>query len=342
MVKILPYNELPTSFYEDRVDNLFYSTAWLQVLQQTYGYKWFTALDTNTDQFILFTVIDNLAGKKVMSLPFSDYTPINANYRESLVTIAETLRRQYPEHQIIFKTELAADDPIASSLGAPTRHAYYHRIPVAEPKKIEVSSSFRRGVKKAEKGEVTTKICTDEASLRTFYKIYHQLRFQKFSSIPQPYAFFRSIYQAFIVLGNGFILDARWQGEVVASAIILQHRNTLYYKFGSSNPTALEHRPNNLLFYRLTEIAMEKKCSAIDLGLSGAGASYEGLVRFKESMGGVRHPITYFTSTPDNYDERPEKELKATLSSITKTMVGQQLSVEATSELSATLYPYFA
>ncbi len=342
MVEITPYDALEPSFYESRVNNLFYSARWLAVLQKTYGYHWFTALDTSNEYFILFTVTDNLAGKKIISLPFSDYTPISANYQESLPAIVSALREKYPHYQIILKTELETDNPIASSLGKPTRHAVYHRIDTSNPAQISQSSSFRRGVRKAQKAEVTTEISTDEAALRTFYQMYHQLRFEKFNSIPQPYEFFRNIHQTFIQEEQGFILQASRQQQVLASIVVLQHQTTLYYKFGCSSSDSLAYRPNNLLFHRLIEIAVERNCHTIDLGLSGTGPSYEGLRRFKESMGGVSYPITYFTLTPEEYDERTVKESKTLLTALTQTIVAQKLSAEATSQISSIIYPYFA
>ncbi|WKN45152.1 GNAT family N-acetyltransferase [Tunicatimonas pelagia] len=342
MVEIVPYDALESSFYKSKVNNLFYSSRWLAVLQKTYGYQWFTAWDTSSEYFILFTVIDNLTGRKIISLPFSDYTPVNPSNRESLPNIVLALREKYPHHQIVLKTELAADDPVAASLGKPTRHAIYHRIDTSNPSQITQSSSFRRGVRKAKKAEVTTEVRTDEAALSTFYQMYHQLRLEKFNSIPQPYGFFQNIYQTFIEAEHVFVLQASRQQQVIASIIVLRHQATLYYKFGCSASDSLGYRPNNLLFHRLIEIAVEKKCHTIDLGLSGTGPSYEGLRRFKESIGGVQHPITYFTLTPDEYDERTEKESKALLTALTQTIVNQKLEVEATSELSSVIYPYFA
>ena len=357
MVEITPYEAHPSSFYHSRVDNLFYSERWLAVLRQTYNYQYQTVLHTPSGQFVIVTVLDHLAGKKVVSLPFCDYTPINETYQESLRPIVVALQERYPHYRIILKTGLPAtraDGPTEDSveptaniqplgwLPPPTRRAFYHRIDTTDSEQISLSSSFRRGVKKAQKSGVSVEVCTHEAALRTFYQLYYQLRFDKFGSIPQPYAFFQHVYQEFIASGQGFILEAHRQQRVIASIIVLQHHTTLYYKFGCSDQASLTYRPNNLLFQRLTELATERGCTAVDLGLSGTGASYEGLVRFKESMGGVRHPISYFTFTPESYDERTERECKTLLSTLTNTMVEQRLDLEATSQLSATLYPYFA
>lgn len=342
MIKIVSYNELSQSFYEDRADSLFYTEPWLRVLQQTYGYQWMVALDSLTEHFILFAVLDNLAGKKVISLPFSDYTPINTSNCKSLPGLLKAIQQHYQGYRVILKTELSAENTELSSLGTPTRHAYCHRIATHKPDQIAQSASFRRGVKKAEKAKVTIQIRTDETALSTFYEMYHDLRLNKFGSIPQPYRFFQNIHQVFIAANQGFILEAKHQNIVIASLIILEHRNTLYYKFGSSKQDTLSLRPNNLLFQWLIDIAVERKLTAIDLGLSGADSSYDGLVKFKESMGGIRYPITYFTITPKTYNEYPEKQFKIILTSLTQTIVEQQLDVAATSELSSTIYPYFA
>ena len=342
MVEITPYDAREPSFYQRRVDNLFYSDRWLAVLQKTYGYEYMTVLHSPTGQFIIVTPLDHLTGKKVISLPFSDYTPIDAAYQASLLALVRALQEQYVGHRIVLRTALAPDDPVASSLGNPTRQAFYHRIDTSDPDRITQSSSFRRGVKKARKAGVTIEISTSEEALRSFYSMYHRLRFDKFGSIPQPYEFFRNVHREFIATGQGFMLQAWRQQQVIASIVVLQHRSVLYYKFGCSSQEFLAHRPNNLLFHQLIAWAVEKNCVAVDLGLSGTSASYEGLVRFKESMGGVRHPITYFTLTPEGYDEQPERECKTMLSALTQTIVDQQLGAEATSQLSATIYPYFA
>ena len=101
-------------------------------------------------------------------------------------------------------------------------------------------------------------------------------------------------------------------------------------------------RPNNLIFDTLIGYAQQHQFKAIDLGLSGAGASYEGLVRFKESMGGVRKDMTYFRMVPPGYDGQAEKEFKQLLSSLTQVIVDQEPEVAATDRFSTLLYPFFA
>ena len=336
-VEIVEYEALDPEFYQERVRNLFYAAPWLRVLANTYGYQFHTAVDRSTDQFIIFTVVEHFVGRKVISLPFSDYTEIHS---EAGARLLSAIQKQYPTLPVVLKTTLTD----AAALGQPIRNAYYHRIDTQEAGQAQQrrSSSFKRGVKKAQRAGVKAVLKQDETALKAFYAMYHQLRIHKFNSIPQPYAFFLEIFKVFIAHDQGFILQAEHQEQVIASIVVLQHQDILYYKFGCSLEASLDMRPNNLIFDTLIGYAQQHQFKAIDLGLSGAGASYEGLVRFKESMGGVRKDITYFRSDPPGYDGQAEKEFKRLLSSLTQVIVEQEPDVAATDRFSEFLYPFFA
>jgi CelD/BcsL family acetyltransferase involved in cellulose biosynthesis len=203
-------------------------------------------------------------------------------------------------------------------------------------------SSFQRGVRKAKREGVTTERATTPAAMSTFYELHRSLRFGKFGKIPQPRRFFREIRKSFLDRDQGFVLQARRKGVVIGALVALRHRDMLYYKFGASAEDALEHRPNNLLFHDLLHHAVDEDLRAVDLGYSGAGESYSGLRRFKESFGGERHPITTFRVTPPGHDSTEEDELDDVLHRLTETVVEQQLDTEATDAFSEILYPYFA
>ena len=344
-VTLFPYHEQLPSFYHERVHNLFYSPEWISVLERTYEFSFFTALDPTTDHLLIVALVDNPVTQKIISLPFSDYTDLDP---EAALPLLEVVREAYPSLPLILKTNVdknqvaAKDHPL---LNNPTRQAYYHRVDTQDATAAveRFSSSFRRGIKKAKRSEVTVEGLTDETAMQTFYSLFYQLRLHKFESIPQPYAFFRQVWETFIKPQQGFVLQASRRGEVIAAIVVLQYQNVWYYKFGCSSLDSLEYRPNNLLFAELIRQASEHPdITAIDLGLSGAGASYEGLVRFKESMGGERLPITYYEHLPEGYDPAPEKAWKATLSSLTQIIVKNELDLDVTDQFSEIIYPYFA
>ena len=338
-ITIIPYAERSETFYQERADHLFYAPAWIQVMTDTYGFRFFTALNTETNDFIIFALVDRPVGPKIVSLPFSDYTLIDLEQAAPLLT---AIRQAYPTVSIVLRVATGISAPAV--LGEPVRQAYYHRVDTtpSDTTERQLSGSFRRGVRKAQKAGVQVQQSYDQEALREFYVLYHQLRIHKFESIPQPYVFFEQVWEKFIRDRQGFILQARREGQMIAAIVVLRHKNVWYYKFGCSAMDSLEHRPNNLLFAELIRMATETaEIDEIDLGLSGTGESYAGLVRFKESMGGQRLHITYYEQQPTDYDPGPEKAFKAMLSSLTEVMVQNELDIQATDQFSQIIYPYF-
>jgi hypothetical protein len=339
-VQISPYLN-DASALGQPADDLFYSKPWLCLLEKAYGFKYQLAKHLPSQKFLIFTLINNLAGQKITSLPFSDYAPIGTEMGDALEPIFRAIRAAYPKVPILLKTRCNHQSPELLTLGKPVRYAWCHIINTENT--VSQSSSFKRGAKKATKAGVQVRLQTSKASLSTFYQLYHQLRLQKFGSIPQPYCFFELLHKEFMEGGRGFVLEATHQKQVIASIIVLQHQRTLYYKFGASSLSALDVRPNNLLFDELIRYARQNNFEAINLGLSGAESAYEGLVRFKESMGGKASPITYIENKegcPPPADH--QLAFKDVLGSLTGSLVQLQPKPELTSRVSEVLYPYFA
>ncbi|MEX0965950.1 MAG: GNAT family N-acetyltransferase [Bacteroidia bacterium] len=341
MITFYPFDDPNFNF---ETENLFHSKSWLSILKEQYNYEIKTALNTETSESIIFAVTGPFPAQKIISLPFSDYTIPNVTSAESLKPFMEALVANYLSSPIIIKAPYSSEEIAKTGLGKVARTAMYHRVETAQASQIEpaLHSSFKRGIRKAEKSNVKISIKNDEEALWTFYKIYHDLRLEKFNSIPQPYSFFKSIFNHFIKNKNGWIFQAEINGEAVASAIVLKHKEILFYKFGASALSALEFRPNNLLFFEMLIFAAENGFEQVDLGLSGTGESYKGLVRFKESMGGQPHPITWVRHDPAGYDDSVETAFKAVLGKLTDQIVKERMSPEKTSAFSEIIYPFFA
>ena len=339
--KIIRYENLPAFFYAEKIDSVFYSKEWIQVLKATYGFEFYTIFNKNTENFIIFAKVNVGGSKKLMSLPFSDYVKTREIHPEEDAALLSFVQQQNPEIPIRYKTGYQADDDF--KWGTVQKRAYYHRIPLTDKIQLKKaqSKSFHRAVKKAEKAELKVEKETDNEALTDFYRIYKGLRMNKFGSIPQPFCFFEHIQEFFFIKDQGFMLQAKCKEEVAASMIILTHKNVLYYKFGASHPEYLDQRPNDLLFQHLIDYGFENGFKAIDLGLTGSGESYEGLLRFKEKLGGVRHHITTLETNPEviSAEAKTTKEL---VQDITKIMVERDMDMTTTDKLSELLYPYFA
>ncbi|WP_405111330.1 GNAT family N-acetyltransferase [Micromonospora sp. NBC_01405] len=77
-------------------------------------------------------------------------------------------------------------------------------------------------------------------------------------------------------------------GEVVAAALVLRHRDRAHYHLAGSEPAAARDGANNLLVWRILEWAAETGCARVHLG--GGVRGDDGLLRFKTSFGGALVP----------------------------------------------------
>ncbi|MGB6152093.1 MAG: GNAT family N-acetyltransferase [Pricia sp.] len=342
-VRIVDYFSLEDTFCANRSETLFCSPAWVRTLHKTYGFNCYAAIDDDRDIYIPLVLVDNLMGKKCVSLPFSDYTDIDTDSPEKYASILSAIKNEFPNIPITFKT-IGNSGTVDNELwGEAIRTAYYHRIDTRDISAVKgmQSSSFKRNVKKAKKNGISVTIKKDSTALSAFYRLYCHLRLNKFNSIPQPFVFFENVFDAFIAKDNGFLIEAVVEEKVIASCIILAHKNILYYKFGASDEAHLDLRPNNLLFDELIRHACEKGFQAVDLGLSGTGDSYKGLVRFKESMGGVAHNIVYYQKDATATASKNEA-LGQWLGSLTNEIVSAKPDTETLSRYSQLIYPLFA
>jgi len=378
-VRIVDYFSLDDAFLEARSETLFCSPAWVRMLQKTYDFECYAVIDDKNEICIPMILVDNLMGKKLTCLPFSDYTDINTDTPERYVDLIAKIETNFPDTPIILKTIGNTGEPDVELWGDTTRTAYYHRIDTRDADKLakKQSSSFGRNVRKAEKNGVSVRIKKDKAALEDFYRLYHGLRLNKFGSIPQPYGFFENIFDSFIADGRGFILEAVVKDEtsagektpagekmldggktsaeekssaerktsepqkILASVVILQHKKVLYYKFGASDKDGLSLRPNDLIFRELIDYAHKNGIHQVDLGLSGTGDSYKGLVRFKEGLGGVPHNIIYYKKTTSEQEDK-NKALGQWLNALTDEIASTKPDPETLSNLSSLIYPLFA
>jgi len=319
------------------VDNLFSSKKWIEVLSREYDFEfYYFVIRKEADVVIPFAVVNNLKGRQIISLPFSDYIATDNIHSDDYFIFIDSLKKKYPALPITLKTTF--DDTLG--IGKITRRGYYHTINLVD--EVNYTPAFERGLTKAEKAGLVVVHRNTITGLRQFYSLYSNLRIRKFNSIPQPFSFFRRIFDVFISAGLGEIINVLSDGKIIASLIALKSGNTLYYKFGASDLDNLYSRPNNLLFNYLINYAKNINCTTLDLGFSGSSPSYAGLRRFKEGMGGIKNEITYYRFDPVNYDGKHENIVSGLLSRYTKSLIESNADYKNIERVSSMIYRNFA
>jgi len=341
MFKFINLDEKDNSWFDSQdMQHLYTSPSWLRSIHDTYGFEILLLVDEYDLYHTAFCKLNNELGKQLVSFPFSDYLPFRGTGVNYFKSIFDFAKNQFPDYQVTIKTAAPCELELPQKL---IRKAVYHMVTLQEEKPY-FHKSFLRGVKKAKKLGVVIRVRNTVNALNEFYELYHRLRIDKFESIPQPFLFFKTVFEQFIAKENGFILEAVYAEKVIGSMIILEHKTTAYYKFGCSNEEYLEYKPNNLLFYELRQVLINKNFKYLDLGLSGCGDQYSGLRRWKDHLGGVMHPISYWQleSLLSNQEKNSIAQIKTNIQERTQKVISDRMGPWETSEISEELYQYFA
>jgi len=314
-------------------ENLFQSEAWLQVLEESYALKPHTIVTEDGFDFHFFEV-PSFSGKRLVMTPFCDYTALHTGKKEQFLEVFLKISNDFPDAEITLKSR-GEEIEIPVNLEV-SRKAVLHTIPLKN--EIDFSPKFRWAVRKAHKSGLEVSQRTDKQAMRNFYELHKKLRKDKFGSISQPWKFFSNIYEIFIAKGKGSIIEISHNGEAVAAAVMLAYQNRWYYKFSASSKDHLQLRPNDLLFHEMITSGYRQGLSHIDLGLSGISKKYDGLRKFKSSMGGVESPLTVWRYTPPGFSN--EKQHRFT-SEVTEALVEGSAEGALLEIMSEKLYPYF-
>jgi len=328
-------------FQNNKFENLFNSYPWLLLLEKTYSLKIFILADKKVNALIPFSIVDNNIEKTIKSLPFSDYSLFDIS-NECLISSIVYLQKLFPEFQIKIKLIQNINEKCFKTVKNINEIGLLNQINLNEWRQTSKRNyNYERNIKKAIRLGVKIKKSYSMASVRKFYDLHLKLRVNKFKKLPQSFRFFENLYKLFLQTNQGFILEAYFLNEIIASWIILSNKNVLYYKFGASETEMLKYYPNDLLFRELILEGLKGSFNKIDMGYSGNGENYKGLIRFKGKEGGNIRPILEYCYLPDNYNLDKQKTNLNKINKIVEKVIIKQDLVKV-QELSESLYHLFA
>lgn len=142
----------------------------------------------------------------------------------------------------------------------------------------------RNQVRKAEKSGLTARIGGAEL-LRRFYSVFAR-NMRDLGTPVYSFRFFETILSTFPDTSRVVLVD---HGETtVAGAIELTHRNVVEVPWASSLREYRSQSPNNLLYWRIIEHAIENGRTTLDFGRSTPN---EGTYQFKQQWGAQPEPL---------------------------------------------------
>jgi len=275
--------------------SIFHSREWCEVLQKTYGYepRYFTAI--NEDKFrVLFPMMlvkSILTGKRLVSLPFSDYCePLveNSNNLDELFnSLLNGLQKNINYVELRGGVSILKDRPRFSS-------GYSHKLDLnlgEENLFANLRSSNKRNIKKAIRKDIEVKFSKDFRSIIDFYNLNIITR-KRHGLPPQPFKFFRNIGDILIPRGFCEVAESVYNDKVIASCVFLTFGKKVLYKFGASDYTYQNLRANDLLFWEAIKRYAQFGYNELCFGRTSAQS--ESLRQFKMGWGVNELPSPYF------------------------------------------------
>ncbi len=329
---------------EQHQSSVFHSPEWVQVLAETYGLEInaYMMLDGMGEPRagIPFCQIADITGKRIVTLPFSDYCDPLINDRDHWNCLIEKL---LSEQCTIIVRCLYNNLPLADERFTLAKQAKWHGLdlrPDLDTLWHSLHDSSRRAIKKAQREEVVVRIAQREEELRAFFDLHLRIRKYKYRLLAQPYRFLENIWHQFVEKKSGSLLVAVHQGNIVGGALFLEWKDTLYYKFNASASADLGHRPNDLLIWEGIKYGKTKGYTYLDLGLSDQ--DQEGLVRFKRKFATDEKTISFLRYTPNGVPVLQDNQVRNLLAKLTSLFTLESVPDNVTDRAGEILYRFFA
>lgn len=289
----------------------FHASGWKKVLEKTFGYKLYYLLARKSKicGILPLCLVQNLlSGQALVSLPFAVYGGVCADddsIAQSLikkgVQITKEKNAGYMElrHCRQFEGELL------------TKNLYFtfmKRLPSTPEACLEfLPRKARAATRKAIDAGLTAEI--GRPFLEEFYHVY-AVSVRNLGSPVFSLAFLKHMWEQFPQ--NTTVLVVKQKEKTIAGVFTFLFKDTVLPYYAGSLPEYWGLQPNNFLYYKLMQYAIEKGYRYFDYGRSKQGT---GAYDFKINQGFEATPLFYqyalntTTQMPDTSSLNPKLKL---------------------------------
>jgi lipid II:glycine glycyltransferase (peptidoglycan interpeptide bridge formation enzyme) len=294
--------------------SFFHSASWARVISQAYNYqpRYFAVFQKAKLKALLalMEIRTAFTARKAVSLPFTDYCDTLSSENINLKTFFDKVLVY--GRQAGWKTLEVRGEAAFKANELPYSAYYVHELELPrDPDRLfpQFRSSTRRNIKKATKCGVTTKICHSLDAIRTYYRLHCATR-KHHGVPPQPFYFFKAIYDHVISTGKGFVVLSSYNAQPIAGAVYFHFGQKAVYKYGASNRKYLHIRANNQVMWTAIKWYIQNGFESFSFGRTDL--NHSGLLQFKRGWATQERIIRYF-----KYDlirqcfvkERPNRQI---------------------------------
>ncbi len=288
---------------EEQVRNMFYYDArWLKLLTTFYGYQIIPLTTTDEDGQVtgflpLCFIKSPLTGRRLVSLPFSDYCPLLAVDEKSATQLVEqALHIAQEKHVKYLELRSGANEVLEKRADFSANDLYVNWVLPLSASAEEAWSALRKPVqhqiKKSQKAGVQVRTAQSREDMDIYYRLHLNTRTKKHGMPAQARDYFLALWDTFAESGTMRLLLAESEGTPIAGIILFAAGSTLHYAYGASDEKYLKLAPNNLLFWEAITWGSKNDYKALDLGRTACNNS--GLMEFKRRWGAIQEPMPYY------------------------------------------------
>ena len=276
--------------------SFFHSSHWARVLNESYGYKplYFSEINGNRLMTLIsmMEVRSVLTGKRGVSLPFTDYCELIMSEKDSFQASLDQLI-EYGKKAGWKSIEMRSGNMLPQDISSSSFY-YGHTLDLTQGEETIFSNlrdSTRRNIRKAEREGVSVSFVNSVDGVNAFYRFNCMTRKQH-GLPPQPFRFFRNIYEHIIATNLGFVAIAESGGHTIAGAVYFHFGEKAFYKYGASDKGYQHLRPNNLVMWEAIKHYAQKGYKTLCFGRTEPENS--GLRQFKTGWNTKEHIIPYY------------------------------------------------
>ncbi len=278
--------------------SVFHSRSWLSALRRSYGYEAVVVTTCPprrelTNGVVLCRINSWVTGKRMVSLPFSDHCEPIVSDPGDAAEIFAFLQNEVKSQHLNFLEIRPSSQISETNAGFRQAESFcLHKVDLrAGPDELFRrlhKDSIRRKIQRAEREGLLYEKGTDHALLEKFYGLFVMTR-RRHGLPPSPMHWFKHLLHYFGARAQ--VRVASKDGQPVAGIFTLSDERSITYKYGGSDQNFNNLGGTPFLFWRLMLEAQEAGLGELDLGRSDL--NNEGLITFKERLGGVRSPLVY-------------------------------------------------
>ncbi len=283
----LEYEDWNKVIIKYRNHTFFHTSQWTRLISETYGYTpVFLVIKEQgkiTGLLPLMEVNSFITGKRGIGLPFSDFANPLLTDPGQFNQLLDVVKEYGSKSRWKYIEIKGAQDFLPSGTDS---YVEYEHIIDLNGNNDELFASFgsttKRNIRKAINENVKVYQSQSLESVKDFYKL-NSLTRQRHGLPPQPYSFFRNLYNVILKNNSGIIFLAEFDGKIIAGAVYLHFGKKALYKYGASDLNYQKVRANNLVMWEAIKWYNGKGYSEFSFGKTEP--ENEGLRRFKNGWG---------------------------------------------------------